>query len=475
MTVRVYRSTDVGAVTTGSYGPSASSAAVLEQTLVTGYGTEIARGYGASSTSTGAAHSKYAQPFTPSATKDATTVLFELTSSGAALGTYRIGIATSLGGGTPVWVGGDAYVDVINPAVGYVAVTLPTPRTLTSGTQYYAVIMHQGGTNFGIALFSTLTISIGSPTNPVAGSSFGNTYSAYAAANFTVNSNNPDKVAAGWSKPFFSGSNIAVFRQAGDGMDLSVNANNNAAAYAYAAGYERATAAGSGFTSPYGGGTNPFPASTAKAIPQGSSWIVVADDRTVMYFTQVSGNWYGYYFGDFYSYVVGDAYNVAFRGRTNASLSSHASDMDKYVVESILGNGTGDGTWVARNYAGSGIGIRPSSVTDVIKAGIASTATVAADIPYALPTSGAIPYPNPVDGGIYIAPIEIVESTGGPILRGRFRGLWMLCHNPASVAHGQTINGALGTDYEGRVFEVVKATAGGAVFLVETSDTWDTN
>lgn len=470
--MRVYRSTDAGAPTDEGIAP------ILDACLVNGYGNDIAFTRSSGSQGSGLSGAQ-AQAFSLSQNKTATRLTMQFTGS-QVTGTYRVGIATAISGGVSgspgiQWVGGDMFVDLVNPynTSAFIDVTFTTPRVLTAGVTYYVVIAHMSGTDFQMVLHNPPTSTLGTIGAWYIGSNLTTEVNDNRKLRFTVYGNVYDNPAAGWTIPFSTSAGTKVYRQGGGGMDFSVNDNNNAGDFeANVVGYERATAAGSGFTNPYGGGTNPFSPSQAFKIQRATQWIVLADSQTVIICRNATTQsvWHVTYFGDFISYVAGDGFNVAIKGK-NTTAQPASYDLNRFQARSSLGSGVGD-IWVARNYAGAGSAVSCNLQTDIMKAG-AGAGGVTADTEFVLPTASAIPLPNPVEGGVYVAPLEILEPTA--ILRGRLKGVWMLCHPPGSVSHGQTFTGAIGSPYEGRIFEVIKPAPNTGIYLIETSDTWDIN
>ncbi len=78
------------------------------------------------------------------------------------------------------------------------------------------------------------------------------------------------------------------------------------------------------------------------------------------------------------------------------------------------------------------------------------------------------------NNSIYIDPIYIGEPDG-EVLRGRFRGVYHVCHPAANFSDGQILQG--GGDYAGKTFMVVKwiGNVSNAYLAVETSATVETN
>ena len=285
------------------------------------------------------------------------------------------------------------------------------------------------------------------------------------------------KAAAGWTKPF-TGTNKAVFRN-GTGSsqrywrildDGTVPTALAREATIY--GYESMTDVDTG--------SNPFPAvattsNIRKSITADATardWIVVADAHTAYIFVKsevavgVAGDFLTIGMGDFYSFQANDVYRCMTISRGVSNSGASTSDMFARF-EGILGNVT-VGNWMPR---GHNLTYGPRNFGkhgDQDKEGATGIAT------------GIIPYTNPSDGGLYLAPTWIHDPTTAPApsVRGRLRGIWQFLHPAASVNHGDTVSGAAAGELSGKTFEFIKtcpSSAGGGVIGVETSNTLETN
>ena len=279
---------------------------------------------------------------------------------------------------------------------------------------------------------------------------------------------------SGWTKPF-TAANRAVFRAgAGNQFYLDVDDSGPGAGGAREArlrGYETMTAVATG--------TGPFPtvAQLAAGIVARKSatldataraWIAVADERTLYLFLSTgdsAGQYRAIAFGEFFSYLAGDAYRTMIVGWTSENSGSNSLDPLSVLLlpgQTMIGVTTGQ--YWARSSVGTGIAQQFGKHTDVFKTNQAQTVGV-----------GNIPFPNPIDGGIYVAPIEMGDPNSSPVggVRGRMRGFWCGCHAGASFNDGDTFQGA--GALAGKAFLVVKAHGNGGYYLIETSNTWDTN
>lgn len=283
------------------------------------------------------------------------------------------------------------------------------------------------------------------------------------------------KAAAGWTKPY-TGTDLAAYLQgAGSGFYLRVNDAGPGAG-----GAKEARIIGYETMSDVNTGTGPFP--TAAQMTNGlfvrksvaadataRDWIVIADDRTLYVFIKsevavgVAGFWLAFGFGDFYSVVNSDAYNCMIIGRITEN--SATTTVDKLDVLNSGGIITGNvtGNYVARAYTGTGGSLVVGKVGNY---GLSASATQ---------LNGVMAYPNPSDGGMYISKVWIVDVTTAPAnsVRGWLRGFWCFLHPIASVADADTVSGT--GDFAGKTFLFIKTSGNSGVYMIETSNTLDTN
>lgn len=269
------------------------------------------------------------------------------------------------------------------------------------------------------------------------------------------------KAAAGWTKPY-SGANLAVYRP-GAGPQHYLDVTDTAATTSAIRGYETMTGTGTG--------TGPFPTTaqsasgrtitkSATADATARAWRVYADDRTM--YLIAGGSTAVIVFGEFFSYLAGDNYR-SILGADCMTLMNGGGAI-------VNGTGGASNMWCPRTYAGL-------SASSVWMAGF-QNGTVQSSSATDLP-SGQFPFPNPVDGGLHINRLGIVErgtastisTTGNPPLRGRYRGVHQICHPASSFADGDTFDGA--GEFTGKSFVIHKISTSG-VFAVETTE-WDTS
>lgn len=202
------------------------------------------------------------------------------------------------------------------------------------------------------------------------------------------------------------------------------------------------------------------------------NWVLIADDRTILYLGILSGDTANEYrsthLGDFFSFKDDDSYRAHIVGRTGTNSTSNASEQ---IGQQCVPSSTVAGHYAARTYTGSGTSVAAGAHGDVTKGdGAASGIATAQWI-----SVGRVPYPNGPDSGFYISPIWITE---GSQIRGRWRGVWQCLHTDFSFfTDGQVISGV--GPYGGKRLRVVKNIAsnsvGSGLLLVETSDSLETN
>lgn len=258
----------------------------------------------------------------------------------------------------------------------------------------------------------------------------------------------------GWTIPFFSGNDRAVFKTGtgSDGRYFQINDNqtgveNLATIY----GYESMTALDVG--------TNVFP--TPAQAPNGSfilkslnkdllskNWIVLANSK-ICYLIINSDSTTNFdnaaviVFGDFVSYNSGiDFYKtlLIYRNSNNNDSANNGFFATMCNISSTLNNHV-----AVRSYTGLGGSRVLGKHYDSNKANIL--------------------FPNPVDGSLAMSPIYITEPG---VLRGYLPGIWQLCPNKSNFQHGDTFEGT--GSLSGKIFEICKIKD--SCIALEISDTW---
>jgi hypothetical protein len=283
------------------------------------------------------------------------------------------------------------------------------------------------------------------------------------------------KSAAGWTKSY-SGTNKAAYRQ-GSGNQFYLRVNDDGPG---AGTYKEARVVGYETMSDVDTGTNPMPTvaqfangmfvrKSAAADSTARSWIIVADNKTFYMFVltgDIASTYLSWTYGEFYSYLSSDGYRVHLIARTTENNAT--SSVDWLDAMANTPNAAITGHYLQRNRSGT-VGALAYAVCAPALNGFASGFGYHGNSYY-------IAYPNPEDGGLYLAPAAIIDPTTGGVLsiRGKFRGLWHNLHNPSSFSDGDTFSGV--GDFSGKTFLVIKtAPRNNGLFIVETSDTWDTN
>ncbi len=284
------------------------------------------------------------------------------------------------------------------------------------------------------------------------------------------------KSAAGWTEPF-TGTGGGVFKAAGgNGFYLTVNDNGPGAGTfkeARIVGSETVSA----YSATFASSTGNFPTSAqqanglfvrkAAALSSAAvAWTCIADDRTIYFFAQPdsAGTYIGFMFGDFFSLLTGDGYRTIIAAKTVENDATAANDNLSFLSSVVTSTWTGH--YIPRAYTGSGSSINPHGVAD--QAG-GSTAVGGSLL---MGATGLV-YPNPVDGGVYASRIRIFDNA--TTYRGWMRGFYSFENQISGLADGDVFVGAAGGDFSGRTFLVVKLNGNSGVYLVETSNTWDTS
>jgi hypothetical protein len=290
------------------------------------------------------------------------------------------------------------------------------------------------------------------------------------------------KAAAGWTKAY-SGTNKAAYRSgAGTQFYLRVlddGSLTGAARDAGVRGYES--------MSDVDTGTNPFPTvaqfanglnwrKSSSADATARTWLAYADNRTLYLFvisndTSAATQYIMYMFGDFYSYTPGDVYNCAIMGVNSfsaAAISMTTAQTSDMVTAALQGGGSGarTGKYKARLSTGTG-----SSTQFSTKGGMGLVST--AGTTQSTTLLGVLGYPNASDGGLYLHPIWVMDDSTPDVVHGELRGFHHQCHPIAGFGHGDTFGGA--GNFTGRTFITIKPTPAGGVYVVETSNTLNTN
>lgn len=275
------------------------------------------------------------------------------------------------------------------------------------------------------------------------------------------------KVPAGWTSPYYDSTfRQRVFLTAGiPRAYIAVRDGGAGTAVAREArlfGYETMSAWNQGaglFPSVAQRANGYFARKSATLDATARNWFLVADGRRFYLFMEsgdVPGTVSMVMFGAFRSYKPNDDYAFQIMGRLVEGATTYTTTQElcnaRYPSIATTGNIT-----LMRSYDGVGSGAWGGQITDSSKAAATATAFAGAS---------GMTYPNPVDGGLYLAKTWINETNA---LRGELPGIWNPLHN-RPINHGDTFTGVEGL--ESREFICLWTSTGGCLF-VEISDTWD--
>lgn len=287
------------------------------------------------------------------------------------------------------------------------------------------------------------------------------------------------KAAAGWTKPY-AGTATATYRQGTGSNQYYLNINDNGPG---AGTGKEARFFGSETASAVLTGTNLFPTAAQKTnglfIRKSSTadatqrvWVILADARTVYMWTLTADTanvYVMWMFGEYYSYKSTDLGRTMIIGRiteNDATTGGATNDYGDCALTTAYSS-TVIGHYVARDNQGT-VGSTPSA-----KSGDYFYSQVSVNSSYVSLCLGTLAYPNSSDSRLYLAPIRVLNSTPGNVIRGRLRGLWHFIHPATSAADGDTVSGT--QDLAGKSYLFLKLAPNGGSWCLETSNTWDTN
>lgn len=312
------------------------------------------------------------------------------------------------------------------------------------------------------------------------------------------------KSGAGWSIAYTT-TNKRAYRQATSG-------GNSAGLYCYiddtgpggGAGREARVCGFETMSAITPVGTGQFPNSTQSSIGAGylvirksntndataRKWYVIADQHTFYLFVEIGDNnapnltGDGFMFGDFESYKSGDAYAVMIIGRTRENTGDPRGGNISLIpgAASYGVNNNLSGHFIARHWNQSAVSVRAGKLFDSSRTNM--TSSWAGDnsdyqneggcAPGFCNDSQRAPFPNPVDGAMWMAPFYVNQNG----IRGYLRGLWGPMHQwPLNPGDTFTVGSG---ELSGKSFVAtagVIAIPGGpqsrpTQFFVEFSDTW---
>lgn len=241
--------------------------------------------------------------------------------------------------------------------------------------------------------------------------------------------------AAGWTKPF-SGTNLAAYQSADvAATDCILRVDDTAAQIPRVVGYEAMTDinTGTGLFSGVTGGQY-WPGSNA-ASSATRPWFLVADGRA-FYLCVASSNTTAYttvFFGDVLPTKSPDNYAcllVGFSVDVNGTPGANLNDTTHGTVTSPTSSR------MPRTYLGVGSEIEIARVTPPPRG---------TSLSYSGSSTGAMPFPNPEDGGLYVSKVNLIESSNTS-LRGHLPGMYHSLQNigTAIFANRDKISGVSG-------------------------------
>jgi hypothetical protein len=235
----------------------------------------------------------------------------------------------------------------------------------------------------------------------------------------------------------------------------------------------------------------------------GRYWILFADSSSMYFFVQTGdttgvilyGNYLGASFGDIYSLKGNpDTYRCLITGRVAANnagigvpngntfldcfdgLPAYATNNNTPTIPTTVNPfqaSVTQGHYMPRTWGGSGPAIPVTKVWDTSKMTVASSVMGTNYYYLWWQSSGLLQTPNGPDNSIYVSPVLVVEPSPTNTIRGRWRGIYQLCHPIANFSDGQVIQGS--GDYAGKTFQIIKTLQMGGALAIEISPTLETN
>lgn len=270
----------------------------------------------------------------------------------------------------------------------------------------------------------------------------------------------------GWTKAF-SGTNKAAYKNSaveGTGLYLRVqdDASGIAASKSQTTGYET--------MSTVDAGTNQFPLinptyyGVIKSITADATnrpWVIIGNEYGFHLLIQegtVAGDWTPYYFGDIISYKTSDPWKFVISSAYSNSQAWLNSNASMSVVVNIIST-TITGFIIARDHLASVGAVLCGKHTDYAKAPYATIGNGVA---------GLMPYPAPVNNGVFLAPAWVHHGSAPYVVRGHIPGLWCPMHGKP-IANNDTFSGT--GSLAGKTFEAFNSYNAGQI-MIETSNTW---
>lgn len=295
------------------------------------------------------------------------------------------------------------------------------------------------------------------------------TFAAPGIANGAATGSITTRLAPGGWQKAFSGTNLAAYRsQAPEATKLFLRVDDTTTTTARVVGYEQMTDVNTGTAAfptnlQMSGGL--FWSKSDAANTTARPWRLFVTDRTVYMWvspsssvgSQVTGFTQG--FGDVLSYRAGDAFACCLSGSRTANTAS------VNTVTECLGypRRPSAGTFLARGPSSLGGSV---SVWKFCAASTADAYSGTANYNFV-----AIPYPNPADNALMIAPLELAEQNVG--LMGQFPGVFHCAQNlNQTFGTGDLIAGE--GVYAGKNLMALRVgPVAGGIFFIDATGPWD--
>lgn len=256
----------------------------------------------------------------------------------------------------------------------------------------------------------------------------------------------------GWTEEY-AANDIAVYRNSATGTNFYIRIEDNLSGtdnFMNIRGY--------GAMSDIDTGTDPFPSVAQQAdglvvtksedvSSTSRPWLLFGTEKTFYLVISFDGdssflNAHTYGFGDFVSLYGSDTNNCFISGNTSQSV---LGTDNKFLTFATNIESTSSGFYITKSYTGLGNAINAGKLTQN--------------------NLQNMQFPNPVDGGLYIAPILISQNG---VLRGVLPGIWYITHAASNFNHGDVFEGT--GALADKTFMIIRNY--GAVFAAEISDTW---
>ena len=284
----------------------------------------------------------------------------------------------------------------------------------------------------------------------------------------------------GWTTAY-TGTNLRAYRQPG-GQQYYLKVRDDAPSVANDArvrGFETMTQVTA--TNDGTDGTQLWPTAAARAtgiyVRKSSgadatyrSWIVVGDEQTFYMWTapgDTAGVWCMWGYGDFYSTKTTSDVGKTWIGARGTENSTTASDEECDKLFTLNHSYSSLRNYSNRTSAGSAGGGTNMAFVGNSFLGSSSSSAVAMG-------SGSIfGLTIPTTHKIQLAQVRVGQSDPSVNLRGRMRGLWYSNMPDSAMSHGLTFSGA--GSLAGKSFMIVRKSGNSGHWIVEISNTWESN